>query len=192
MRRNPINVYHLTPTKHFLDTRTGRNLLAALLLAPTLLLPNARSQSIETSWFEIEILAFSRDNSQRLLEQFPQKVTEVATHGSIDLLSPLYQPDLTAILLAAPACQKHDVALTLDPELTLATPAVTAPLFATDEASLAVYQFQQSKFNLPLSDGYPPLPELCAIEHNLKPAHRSCRCCKEQCKSDNPPPRNYR
>ncbi|RVU41111.1 hypothetical protein EOE67_02575 [Rheinheimera riviphila] len=178
MRRNVIKVHPLKPVPGCLNARAGRNFIAALLLAPTLLLHNAmaqsnsqgNSQSIETSWFEIEILAFSRDNSQRLLEQFPPKVTEVATRGSVDLLSPLYQPDLTAILLAAPACPKPEVALSTDPELSLATADVTAPLFATDEASLAAYQFQQSAFKLPHSDGYQPLPELCAIDHKFNKA----------------------
>jgi hypothetical protein len=176
MRRNPIKVYNLQPVKRPINANTGRNLFAALLLAPALLLPAAQAQSIETSWFEIEILAFSRDNSQRLLEQFPPKVTEVPTRGSVDLLSPLYQPDLTAILLAAPACPKLkvtvdgtldsalDSALSTVPELTLATPEVAAPLFAADEASLAAYQFQQAKLKLPLTDGTKPLPVLCALD----------------------------
>jgi len=178
MRRNVIKVHQLTPVPGLLNARAGRNVVAALLLVPALLLPHAmaqsttpsnsqsNSQSIETSWFEIEILAFSRDNSQRLLEQFPPKVTDVSTRGSVDLLSPLYQPDLTAMLLAAPACPRREVALNADPELSLATADVTAPLFATDEASLAAYQFQQSTFKLPLSDGYQPLPELCALDQN--------------------------
>lgn len=166
MRRIPIKVQKLKPVTRPFNASTGQNLVAALLLAPALLLPNAKAQSIETSWFEIEILAFSRDNSQRLLEQFPPKVTEVVTTGSVDLLSPLYQPDLTAILLAAPACPKPEVSFNSDPELSLATADVTAPLFATDEASLAAYQFQQAKINLPLSDGYQPLPELCALDHH--------------------------
>ncbi len=174
MRRNKIKVHILKPAPGFLTASAGRNFVAALLLAPALLLPTVQAQSIETSWFEIEILAFSRDNSQRLLEQFPPKVTEVVTTGSVDLLSPLYQPDLTAILLAAPACPKHDFsldsALNADPQLTLATADVTAPLFATDEASLAAFQFQQSKINLPLSDGYQPLPELCALDYKANMA----------------------
>lgn len=164
MRRNAINVHQFKSVPGYLSRCAWRHIAGALLLAPSLLLPSALAQSIETSWFEIEILAFSRDNSQRLLEQFPPKVTEVITRGSVDLLSPLYQPDLTAILLAAPACVKTEVAISTAPDLSLATAAVTAPLFATDEASLAAFLFQQSKIKLPLSDGYQPLPELCALD----------------------------
>lgn len=164
MRRNAINVHQFKSVPGYLSRCVWRNIASALLLAPCLMVPSALAQSIETSWFEIEILAFSRDNSQRLLEQFPPKVTEVMTRGSVDLLSPHYQPDLTAILLAAPACVKPEVAVSTDPELSLATAAVTAPLFATDEASLAAFLFQQSKIKLPLSDGYQPLPELCALD----------------------------
>ena len=74
------------PAPHCLKTRAGRNLVAALLLAPVPLLPTVQAQSIESSWFEIEILTFSRDNSQRLLEQFPAKVTEVVGSGELGIL----------------------------------------------------------------------------------------------------------
>lgn len=136
---------------------------AALLCAQALVLPGAMAQSIESSWFEIEILAFSRDNSQRLLEQFPAKVSPIPTQASVDLLTPLYQPDLTAILLAAPACPAPELTLNTDPELMLSTDVVMAPLFASDDASLAAFLFQQAKVKLPLTDGY-QLPQLCALD----------------------------
>jgi hypothetical protein len=164
MRRKSIKFFSLQQLQPTNQVSVGRNLIAALLLVPALMLPDVQAQSIETSWFEIEILAFSRDNSQRLLEQFPPKVTEVITTGSVDLLSPLYQPDLTAIVLASPGCHKPEVTLNTDPEFTLAIADVSAPLFATDEASLAAYQFGHTKFRLPLSDSYQALPELCALE----------------------------
>lgn len=168
MRRKFIKFFSLQQIQRTDHVSPGRNITAALLLAPALLLPDVQAQSIETSWFEIEILAFSRDNNQRLVEQFPPKVTEVFNSGSVDLLSPLYQPDLTAIVLASPGCQKPEANLNADPELTLAIADVSAPLFATDEASLAAYQFGHSKFQLPLSDSYQALPELCALETKQK------------------------
>jgi hypothetical protein len=163
-RRTEINVYPFQRlTSNSGAARNGRTLSAALLLLSSMCVPVTVAQSIETSWFEIELLAFSRDNNRPLLEQFPAKVTKIATLGSIDLLSPMYQPDLTAVIAAAPACARSELSLGSDPTLTLTTDVVTAPLFATDEGSLAEFQFQQSKFNLPLSDGYQPLPELCAM-----------------------------
>ena len=164
-RRIKINVNHFNRRSGLLTAVRGRNLCAALCLLPGLLVQVAVAQSIETSWFEIELLAFSRDNSRALLEQFPAKVSKVDTKGSLDLLSPLYQPDLTAILLNAPACSASG--LMLEPMLSLSTDEVSAPLFATDEASLAAFQFQQTQFKLPLPTTGQPLPELCAIDDTV-------------------------
>jgi hypothetical protein len=162
-RRTEINVYPFQRLTSIGAARNGRLLSAALLLISSICVPVTMAQSIETSWFEIELLAFSRDNNQPLLEQFPTKVTKVPTLGSVDLLSPMYQPDLTAIIASAPGCPTPELPLWNDPEMTLTTDKVVAPVFATDEGSLVLFQFQQSKFNLPLSDGYLPLPELCAM-----------------------------
>ncbi len=63
------------------------------------------SPQVESSWFEIELLAFSREPQQRLLEQFPDKVRPINTATALDLLSRHYQPDLRPLLLALPACQ---------------------------------------------------------------------------------------
>jgi hypothetical protein len=144
-------------------TGLARSVVAYLCLTPTLFVPVAMAQSIERSWFEIELLAFSRDNNQPLLEQFPAKVSVIKTKGSEDLLSSLYLPDLTAILLAAPACQKQQVFFANDPELSLDIAQSMSPLFAADDASLVDYRFQQSKFNLPLSDSI-NLPDLCPFD----------------------------
>lgn len=162
-RRIEINV---NPFKHTsgLTTWLGcRKLGAALVVLQGLLHPAAMAQSIETSWFEIELLAFSRDNSRALLEQFPDKVVNIDTRGSVDLLSPLYQPDLTALLLSAPACQQGTEAFAQDPSLVLAINEVTFPLFASDVASLVAYQFNQQKFKLDYPGIDQRLPELCAL-----------------------------
>lgn len=80
--------------------------LSSLWLAVTSPLAQAQtSPQVESSWFEIELLAFSREPQQRLLEQFPDKVRPINTATSLDLLSRHYQPDLTPLLLALPACQ---------------------------------------------------------------------------------------
>ena len=167
MRRIEINVNHLHSTTRFWAAFGRRHLSAALLLS-ALTVPVALAQSIETSWFEIELLAFSRDNNRPLLEQFPAKVTKVETRGSVDLLSPLYQPDLTAVMLAAPGCPMIAPTGSLSAEYSLATDLVTAPVFAADEASLAAFEFQQARTTLPIPEAYQPLPALCAMasHHN--------------------------
>jgi len=80
--------------------------LTSLWLAGACQLAQAQtSPQLESSWFEIELLAFSREPQQRLLEQFPDKVRPINTATALDLLSRHYQPDLKPLLLALPACQ---------------------------------------------------------------------------------------
>lgn len=80
--------------------------LSTLWLASCCQLVQAQtSNQVESSWFEIELLAFSREPQQRLLEQFPDKVRPIHTATAVDLLSRHYQPDLKPLLLALPACQ---------------------------------------------------------------------------------------
>lgn len=80
--------------------------LSTLWLASCCQLAQAQtSNPVESSWFEIELLAFSREPQQRLLEQFPDKVRPIHTATAMDLLSRHYQPDLKPLLLALPACQ---------------------------------------------------------------------------------------
>ncbi len=86
------------------------HLLAAIFVTSTLTglsLPvqAQTSSQVESSWFEIELLAFSRAPQQLLLEQFPDKAKVVAPATALDLLSRHYQPDISPLLLALPACQ---------------------------------------------------------------------------------------
>ena len=140
--------------------------LSLMLLSATGTAP-AKAQSIESSWFEIELLAFSRDELQALLEKFPQQVTPIPVAGAVDLLSPLYQPDLTALATALPGCQPSwDNPGTAQPDTTaefkLDVQTATTPLFIVDEATLADYSFRQTQSRLNLTATF-ELPQLCPL-----------------------------
>ncbi|WP_306523244.1 CsiV family protein [Rheinheimera sp.] len=136
-------------------------LLSLMLLSATGTAP-AKAQSIESSWFEIELLAFSRDELQALLEKFPPQVTPINVAGAVDLLSPLYQPDLTALATALPGCQTNTAGLETEPTLQLDIQTATTPLFIVDEASLADFSFRQNQSSLNLTATF-ELPQLCPL-----------------------------
>lgn len=92
------------------STRTYQPLLVAMFVTSVFTGLSAQVQAqtssqVESSWFEIELLAFSREPQQQLLEQFPDKAKLVAPATALDLLSRHYQPDIRPLLLALPACQ---------------------------------------------------------------------------------------
>lgn len=71
---------------------------------------NAQAQAtpqVESSWFEIELLAFSREPQQQLLEKFTDKVRIIHTTTALDLLSRHYQPSIRPLLQALPACHNN-------------------------------------------------------------------------------------
>lgn len=136
-------------------------LLSLMLLSATGTAP-AKAQSIESSWFEIELLAFSRDELQTLLEKFPQQVTPIPVAGAVDLLSPLYQADLSSLATALPGCQRNAAQLEIAPELKLDVQTATAPLFIADEAYLADFSFRQNQTSLTVSPTF-ELPQLCPL-----------------------------
>ncbi|WP_333796530.1 CsiV family protein [Rheinheimera sp.] len=154
-------------------------LFSFVLLSVVLTTPASKAQSIESSWFEIELLAFSRSDIQPLLEKFPAQVTPISTAGALDLLSPLYQPDLTALATALPGCSgsasgfKRGVApavkptfttapvLNNDPMLQLDLAVFATPVFVAEQAQLAEFSFRQS---LSAFDFHPALlPQLCPL-----------------------------
>lgn len=65
----------------------------------------AQAQAVTNSWFEIELLAFSRQAVAPLREQFDTKVRHITTAGALDLLSPHYQPPIRSLLQALPHCK---------------------------------------------------------------------------------------
>lgn len=62
-------------------------------------------------WFEIELIAFERGSLSSTLEKFDEGVTAIPVHRSLDLLKPLYQPDIRALQSALPACQDQSESL---------------------------------------------------------------------------------
>ena len=79
-----------------------RRMITAVLFCS---IPAVQAQSADDPWFEIELIAFERGSLNSTLEKFNDSVTPIAVHRSLDLLKPLYQPDIRALYSALPACQ---------------------------------------------------------------------------------------
>ncbi len=114
-----------------------------------------QAQSTDDPWFEIELIAFERGSLNSTLEKFNDSVTPIAVHRSLDLLKPLYQPDIRALYSALPPCQaaqsKPGQPLPLDAELQFVETSVQ-PWF--DEVQLA-----EQSLSL-FSQTFPPEPLL--------------------------------
>ena len=114
-----------------------------------------QAQSTDDPWFEIELIAFERGSLNSTLEKFNDSVTPIAVHRSLDLLKPLYQPDILALYSALPPCQaaqsKPGQPLPLDAELQFVETSVQ-PWF--DEVQLA-----EQSLSL-FSQTFPPEPLL--------------------------------
>lgn len=72
--------------------------LLALLSSPIV---NAADQR----WFEIEMIVFSRTSAAQQLEQFDHQVRPIKLGRSFDLLTPMLQQDIRALLTELPDCQ---------------------------------------------------------------------------------------
>ncbi len=57
----------------------------------------ASAQTSDANWFEVEVIVFERGAVQSLREQFTGPVSVPRISQTLDLISPLYQRDLTAI-----------------------------------------------------------------------------------------------
>ena len=85
------------------------------------------TNQVESSWFEIELLAFSREPQQQLLEKFTDKVRPIQTATALDLLSRHYQPSIRSLLQALPACQATvDASMLWTQGLQISTPDFAA------------------------------------------------------------------
>lgn len=124
-----------------------RRMITAVLLCS---IPAVQARSADDPWFEIELIAFERGSLNSTLEKFNDSVTPIAVHRSLDLLKPLYQPDIRALYSALPACQPEPQ-LPLDAELQFGA-FVAQPWF--DEIQLAEQSLRQ--FN----HAFPPEPLL--------------------------------
>jgi hypothetical protein len=98
----------------------------------------ATSTAFANSWYEIELIAFSRTPDKSLKEQFEAPAQELKTSNAMDLMRPLVQPAVADLIKAVPACAP--------------TPAVsdtTAPVSATVQQQIQqlLTELQQSKQN---------------------------------------------
>src|SRR5690606_35370333 len=68
------------------------------------LLLSTYTQAQEQRWFEVEVIIFSQTPASDIHEDFDQPVKPIRTGRSIDLVTPLYQPNISAILESLPLC----------------------------------------------------------------------------------------
>ncbi|WP_445766442.1 CsiV family protein [Rheinheimera sp.] len=78
-------------------------LLAGALLSTAL---SAQQQNDQPQrWFEVELIVFSQTPTETLREHFADSTTPIKPGRAFDLISPLYQPDISSLLSALPLCQ---------------------------------------------------------------------------------------
>lgn len=80
--------------KHLRLTSLGLAVVALLATAP----------AFANSWYEIELIAFSRTTDKSLKEQFEAPTAPLKTSNAMDLMRPLVQPAVADLIKAIPAC----------------------------------------------------------------------------------------
>ena len=76
--------------------------LTSLRLALVALFSTA--PAFANSWYEIELIAFSRTTDKSLKEQFEAPTAPLKTGNAMDLMRPLVQPAVADLIKAIPAC----------------------------------------------------------------------------------------
>jgi hypothetical protein len=110
----------------------------ALCAASTVSAQTSPLQNNGDPWFEIELIAFERGSLNSTLEKFNQQITAIPVQRSVDLLGPLYQPDIRAISSAFTSCDAAaDSSLPADLQIIMPQPQ---PWF--DEVHLAEQSLQ--------------------------------------------------
>lgn len=87
--------------KRRLGSRAFAAALAACLwsaLAPS------QASTVDSNWYEIELIAYSQTPDNLLFEQFPRQATLVNTLNSLDLRGASVTPDIRPLLAALPSC----------------------------------------------------------------------------------------
>lgn len=87
--------------KHLRFTSLGWAVVALLATAP----------AFANSWYEIELIAFSRSADKSLKEQFDAPTQELKTSNAMDLMRPLVQPAVADLIKAIPACTANSATL---------------------------------------------------------------------------------
>lgn len=118
--------------KHLRLTSLGLALVG--LFASTTVLAN--------SWYEIELIAFSRSTDNSLKEQFEAPVATLKTSNAMDLMRPLVQPAVADLIKAIPACTPP-----VQAEATLSAPIPAQPVSATVQQQIQqlLTEHQQNK-----------------------------------------------
>lgn len=106
--------------KHLRLTSLGLALLG--LFATTTVYAN--------SWYEIELIAFSRSSDKSLKEQFEAPTASLKTSNAMDLMRPLVQPAVADLIKAIPACAATPAASDTT------APAVSAPIPTTTQQQI--------------------------------------------------------
>jgi hypothetical protein len=107
--------------KHLHLTSLGLAVVALLATAP----------AFANSWYEIELIAFSRTTDKSLKEQFEAPTAPLKTSNAMDLMRPLVQPAVADLIKAIPAC-----AATPAPSDATAPAAVSAPVSTTTQQQI--------------------------------------------------------
>ena len=107
--------------KHLRLTSLGLALVALFSTAP----------AFANSWYEIELIAFSRTTDKSLKEQFEAPTAPLKTGNVMDLMRPLVQPAVADLIKAIPACAPAPA--TSD---TTAPAAVSAPVSITTQQQI--------------------------------------------------------
>lgn len=92
------------------------------------------STAFANSWYEIELIAFSRSADKSLKEQFDAPTQELKTSNAMDLMRPLVQPALADLIKAIPACTANSVTSST------ASPAVSATVQQQIQQLLSEHQ----------------------------------------------------
>ncbi|MGI5309723.1 CsiV family protein [Rheinheimera sp. WS51] len=71
----------------------------------------------EQRWFEVEVIIFSQTPPADLKENFDQPIKPIRPGRSFDLVTPLFQPDISTILNTLPLCPMPDSELSTTPVL---------------------------------------------------------------------------
>lgn len=102
--------------KHLRLTSLGLAVVALFTTAP----------AFANSWYEIELIAFSRTSDKSLKEQFEAPTAPLKTSNAMDLMRPLVQPAVADLIKAIPACAPAPAALDATAPAAVSAPVSTA------------------------------------------------------------------
>lgn len=147
---------------------------ALLALALTSLFSGKLSAQ-EQRWFEVEMLIFSQTPPAALKEHFSAPVTPVKPGRAYDLLTPLLQADISALLSDLPLCQQPAVEpFSLMLQHSLALPRTMPRSLCVIEAQPKPWQFSHVMQQRVLNTTLPYPTQLAAVitgsgEHRNSP-----------------------